>query len=76
MPKVQQTLMFLKCFKDAEKIEKKIVCIFAGDATVCSIWDTVGCVSVSLTHIDPNQIKALFGLKMIIELFFKILSNH
>lgn len=44
LPKVQKTLIFLKCFRDAEKIAKT-VCVFAGNVTVYSIWDTVGCKS-------------------------------
>lgn len=75
MLKVQWTLIFLKCLRDAEKIAKT-VCVFAGDVTVCSIWDTVGFISVFLTHIDPNQTKALFGFKMIHSIIFKILPNN
>lgn len=75
LAKVQWTLIFSKCFRDVRKIAKR-VCVFAGDATVCSTWDTVGCVSVSLTHTDPNQTKALFGLKMIYRVIFKMLPNH
>ena len=55
------------------KQRTRIVCVFAGDATVCSIWDMVGCISVSLTHIDPNQIKTLFGSYL--KKYFQIISS-
>lgn len=59
----------------SRKQRTRTVCVFAGDATVCCIWDSAGCISIrksyGINYIDKSNIdqkKVIFAFKMILHI--------